>query len=53
MSENGNTPDLETELKALRTWVIGLVTGCEGCTEEAKAWVEAQGEISTEYEATQ
>ena len=53
MSENGATPTAESELKVFRNWVIGLVTGCEGCIEEAKAWVEAQGEIKTEYEATQ
>jgi hypothetical protein len=51
MSEQ--TPTIEDELKVLRNWVIGLVTGCEGCTAEATAWVEAQGEITTEYEAEQ
>ena len=23
-------------------WIIGLLEGCEGCTDEAAAWVEGQ-----------
>ena len=49
MTEN----DLEAENKVLTTWVIGLVTGCDGCAEDAKAWVESLDEIHTEYEAEQ
>jgi hypothetical protein len=46
-------PNLEADNKILTTWVIGLVTGCDACTEEAKAWVESLDEIHTEYQAEQ
>jgi hypothetical protein len=55
MSEsNGGEPLTEAELltrnKLLTTWVIGLVTGCEGCTEKATAWVESMDDITTQIE---
>ena len=42
--------DLEKEIEVLRTWVIGLVTGCPGCVEEATEWVESLG-LTSEHEA--
>ena len=35
------------ENKVLKNWVMGLVTGCEGCTEEATNWVKAMEPITT------
>jgi nicotinic acid phosphoribosyltransferase len=32
---------LAAENQLLKTWVIGLVTECEGCAQEAQRWVEA------------
>jgi hypothetical protein len=35
------------ENQVLKNWVMGLVTECEGCTEEATAWVKAMEPITT------
>jgi hypothetical protein len=32
---------LVKENQLFKSWIIGLVTKCEGCTEEATRWVES------------
>ena len=57
MSEtNGGEPitneDLLAQNKVLQSWVIGLVTGCEGCTKQATKWVESMDDITTTEHST-
>lgn len=34
---------LVNENHRLKTWIAGMVVGCEGCTAEATKWAEAMG----------
>lgn len=31
------------ENQALKTWVVGILAGCEGCTSDATQWAAALG----------
>lgn len=50
-ADNGQVQTLEPETplemvtrerNILATWVVGLLEGCEGCTDEAMQWARGQ-----------
>lgn len=40
---------LAAENQLFKTWVVGMVTGCKGCIEDATKWVEVIQPVTTEH----